>query len=140
MSKTEALLQAFETRTVDARNFTHRDHVAVAYELLKQRSFLEASARYGACLQEIATKAGAARKFNTTITLAFMGLIAERMNASDTDTFEVFISENADLLDRDPLSPWYTQARLDSDLARKIFLLPDKSRDAAAGSRHEGAV
>ena len=130
MSATEALLQAFETERLDARNFTHRDHVAVAYELLKRRTFLEASACYGTRLEAIATNAGAARIFNTTITLAFMALIAERMASCDADTFGGFISANPDLLERDPLAPWYTQERLDSDLARKIFLLPDKTHFA----------
>ena len=139
MNKTEALVRAFEARTVDAGSFTHRDHVAVAYALLKRRSFLEASACYGSCLQAIATRAGAARKFNTTITLAFLGLIAERMDGSDAGTFETFICENADLLDRNPLSPWYSPARLDSDLARRIFLLPDKPHAAAAAARRGGA-
>ncbi len=126
MSPTEALLQAFEKGTVDASRFSHRDHIAVAHELLKRHPFLEACARYAACLQDIATKADAARKFNTTITLAFMGLIAERMESCGADTFEVFISRNRDLLDRNPLDRWYTHERLGCDLARKIFLLPDK--------------
>lgn len=127
MSAAASLLEAFENGTLDARGFSHRDHVAVAFELLKRHAFLEASMRYGTCLQTIATKAGAARKFNTTITPAFLGLIAERMESSDTDTFESFIKDNPDLLGRASLDGWYTQDRIGSDLARKIFLLPDKS-------------
>ncbi|MEM9104706.1 MAG: hypothetical protein AAGC96_03540 [Pseudomonadota bacterium] len=127
MNTSESLMQGFEHETLDAAKFTHRDHVAVAYELLRRHSFLEASARYGSCLQTIATKAGAAQKFNTTVTLAFLGLIAERMENADTETFETFIADNRDLLDRSPLDRWYTQDRIGSDLAKRIFLLPDKS-------------
>ena len=72
-----------------------------------------------------ATAAGAAQKFNTTITLAFLSLIAERMQASAHDDFAGFIEENEDLLASDVLSRWYSKERLASDTARRVFLLPD---------------
>ena len=125
------LTQSFEARSLDASSFTHRDHVAVAYELLRKYDFIDATTRYARCLSEIAAKAGATRKYNTTITFAFMGLIAERMDAGRHDGFEDFIASNPDLLAKDPLASWYSPERLNNDLARKVFLLPDVTRNGA---------
>ncbi|MEX3011199.1 hypothetical protein [Hoeflea sp. TYP-13] len=125
MSRYGALAQSFEARNLDASTFKHRDHIAVAYELLKKYDFIDATVRYAESLNAIATKAGAARKYNTTITFAFMGLIAERIDAGPDGCFDEFIAANADLLEKNPLAKWYSPERLNNDLARKIFLLPD---------------
>ena len=105
--------------------FSHADHVGVAYEMLRNHDFLNASVKYAECISTIATKAGAARKFNTTITLAFLSLIAERMQTTPHDGFDEFISNNQDLVTGNPLDAWYSPERLQSDLARTVFLLPD---------------
>lgn len=120
-----ALLDGFERRDIDVAAFDHRAHVGVAYEMLRKYDFLEASTKYAACIDAIATAAGAAQKFNTTITLAFLSLIAERMQVSSHDDFAGFIEENEDLLASDVLSRWYSKERLASDMARRVFLLPD---------------
>ena len=73
------LVASFERGDIDASTFGHVDHLGVAYEMLLRHEFLQASTKYAACINAIATRAGAAGKFNTTITLAFLSLIAERM-------------------------------------------------------------
>ncbi|MBL4756639.1 MAG: hypothetical protein JKY32_03045 [Rhizobiales bacterium] len=73
----------------------------------------------------MATKAGAPKKFNLTITIAFMSLIAERMAACDHEGYEDFMSLNLDLMAKDLLEKQYTPTRLYSDLARSVFLMPD---------------
>ena len=125
---TKALARAFEDRSLDPAAFRHRDHVAVACQLLRQHDFLEASARYGAHLQAIASKAGVPQKFNTTVTLAFLSLIAERMATCQHEDFDDFAARNPDLLSKDLLLSWYPPERLSSDLARKVFLMPDVTR------------
>ena len=124
-AKTEALARAFEDRSLDPAAFRHREHVAVAYELLRKHDFLEASARYSAHLQAIASKAGVPQKFNTTITLAFLSLIAERMATCAHEDFDDFAAQNPDLLSKDLLLSWYPPERLASDLAREVFLMPE---------------
>jgi len=119
------LARSFEDCDIDAGAFGHMDHVGVAYEMLRTYDFLKASVRYSECINTIATRAGAARKFNTTITLAFLSLIAERMEATRHDTFDDFIEQNQDLLSSDLLAKWYSAERLRSDLARTVFLMPD---------------
>ncbi len=119
------LTRSFETCNIDASKFGHIDHLGVTYEMLRRYDFLNASVKYAECINTIATRAGASRKFNTTITLALLSVIAERMkNAPDKD-FDEFISQNQDLVSGNILEKWYTPERLQSDLARNVFLMPD---------------
>ncbi len=127
----ENLIQAFEARTLEPSAFHHKDHVIVAYALLSKSCFMDAATVYARSIDTMAIKAGAPEKFNLTITLAFMSMIAERMAGADYREFEDFISRNPDLLSRDILKTWYSPARMHSDLARAMFLMPD--RDGVAG-------
>ncbi|MHA1564156.1 MAG: hypothetical protein ACTSX7_02480 [Alphaproteobacteria bacterium] len=122
------LTKSFEARDLNAGTFRHLDHVGVAYEMLRKYDFLEAAVRYGRNINIIATKASASDKFNTTITFAFMSLIAERMATTDHANYDDFTARNQDLLSKDVLKLWYSPDRLRSDLARKIFLMPDNPR------------
>ncbi len=120
----ETLTDSFERCEVDASTFTHANHVGVAYEMLNRYDFLEAASRYARCINTIATAAGAADKFNLTVTLAFLSLIAERMHITEHAGFEEFLHKNPDLLERTILGRWYPSDRLSSDLARRVFLMP----------------
>ncbi len=121
------LLRAFETRTLEPSNFNHRCHLEVAFEMLRKYPFLEAVTRYSENIHAIATAAGASLKFNQTVTLAFMSVIAERMeNDNQTDfDFGAFLQENRDLLEPGVMNRWYSGSRLKSDSSRRIFLMPD---------------
>lgn len=124
-TKYSELTRSFEACDIDASAFGHVDHVGVAYEMLRSYDFLTACLKYAECINTIATKAGAARKFNTTITLAFLSLIAERLEVTRHNTYDEFISQNQDLVSGNILEKWYTPERLRSDLARTVFLMPD---------------
>jgi hypothetical protein len=121
------LTMQFEAHEVDASTFGHKEHVLVAYEMLHKYSFLDASTRYAKAINTIATKAGAPEKFNMTITLAFLSLIAERVHTTTHSSFEGFLQENNDLLSKNVLRKWYSDAQLHSDFARTHFLLPTKA-------------
>lgn len=121
----QTLTRAFEARELDNRQFGHRDHVAVAFDMLRTYDFIKAAARYSDSIKALAIQAGQPKKFNATITLAFLSLIAERMEAAGDLDYEDFIAGNPDLLSKDVLSRWYSPQRLRSDLARSVFLLPD---------------
>lgn len=119
------LLASFEAESIEPSTFGHRDHVVVAFDLLRRDDFVTAAAKYAACIRGMAEKAGAPEKFNATITLAFMSLIAERMHAGDYSDFASFEAANTDLASKDVLSRWYSKDRLTSPQARRQFLLPD---------------
>ncbi len=53
-----------------------------------------------------------------------MSLIAERMHTTTHGNYEDFIFENGDLLDKAVLKRWYSTTRLQSDVARRVFLMP----------------
>ena len=121
----EELAQSFEACNIDANDFSHADHIGVAYEMLRRYDFLDASVRYSNSIKIIATNAGAAKKFNTTITLAFLSLIAERIQTTAHDSYEEFLEKNPDLFEGNVLTKWYSADRMQSDLAREVFLMPD---------------
>ena len=119
------LARTFETCRIDAGSFSHADHVGVAYEMLRRYDFLDATVRYSKSIRTIAARAGEARKFNTTITLAFLSLIAERMETTAHGSYQEFLEQNPDLCDVDLLQQWYSTERMRSELARNVFLMPD---------------
>lgn len=119
------LRHRFETLNLPNGEFSHRDHIQVAFEMLETYAFHEACYRYAQTVSEMARRASAAGKFSVTITIAFMSLIAERMT-SCTRGFDAFLRENPDLLDPPILDGWYSPERLHSALGRRQFLLPDR--------------
>lgn len=123
---TAELLQAFLGKTLDNRSFSHRDHVRVAFELLREETFADAAATFCAALKEIARRAGRPDAFHMTISLAFLSLIAERCATRGYADFAQFERENPDLLLKSAIERWYAPARLRSDIARETFILPEQ--------------
>ncbi len=128
------LLQDFESGDLAPDGFSHEDHVAVAWQMLRGDDFLEAARRYTAGLRALTEKAGVPEKFNMTVTLAFLSVIAERMAGRNEETFEAFLANNRDLVSGNPLNAWYTKERLASASARTGFLMPDQWNFPAAAS------
>jgi len=125
-----ALTDAFEAREIDNTMFRHEQHVRVAYHMLRRYDFTDAATRYAQGIRELAAAAGAPEKFNVTITFAFMSLIAERMADTAATDYDAFLKNNPDLLSKECLSSFYSKARLASDTARVMFLLPDIGKAA----------
>lgn len=119
-----SLLARFESNKIDPKEFGHRQHIQVAYEMLDKHGFLSTCLRYSAGINKITVNAGALEKFNMTITLAYLSLIAERAVKDNVPDFENFLANNEDLLDKKILDDWYTPERLHSELARRLFILP----------------
>lgn len=111
--------------SLDPEIFSHRDHVGITFEAVARHEFFEAAHILATGLRNLATRAGVPEKFNATITLAFMSLIAERMHGRAYETADAFIEGNPDLLEKSVLKPWYSTARLQTDLSRAVPLLPE---------------
>ncbi len=122
--QTAQLLDDFTNDRIEPESFGHVQHVETAYALLQHKSFLEAATLYVSGLEKLAATAGAPKKFNMTITLAYLGLIAERISAAPNTNWTKFIAGNKDLLDKKFLLRWYAPDRLWSDEARKSFIMP----------------
>lgn len=115
----------FEAYRVNPATFCHEHHVGVAYEMLNRYDFLSAASKYSDIINTIATAAGAGDKFNTTITVAFLSIIAERLSANNYSCANTFMASNQDLIQENPLTKLYSQKRLMSVESRMTFLLPD---------------
>lgn len=122
--QTAQLMDDFQNDRISPENFSHVQHVEIAYALLRHKSFLEAVTLYANGLRKLALAGGAPKKFNMTITLAYLSLIAERIEADQRKNWDQFIADNSDLLDKELLLRWYDPKRLWSDSARKSFLMP----------------
>lgn len=125
---TRLSLERFRRADFDASSFTHREHVRLAFELLKASAFPTALVQYSATVSELAARAGAPEKFNLTITGAFLSLIAEASARSGLDEFDAFASRHPELFERDALRRHYSSNRLADPLGRSILLLPDPAR------------
>jgi hypothetical protein len=130
----DELVTAFENLSLDAESFAHRDHIRLAWIYLDRYPAHEALPRFANGLRKFATHLGAADKYHETITWAYFALINERMarGGDQPETrhlgWEEFSAANADLFEwpGGALARYYTPSTLDSDLARRVFLLPDR--------------
>ncbi len=120
-----SLLQSFENETLQAEHFGHKQHIIVAHMMLQKYDGITAIYRFAQGIKSLTKKAGADDKFNATITVAMMSIIAERMNKIKDQHVDDFLAENHDLYESNPLKNHFTTERLNSNLARETFLLPD---------------
>ena len=129
MSEVDAArkLDALTDGSLAPEDFSHVDHVMVAFEALRRQDFADAHAQVADGICNLATRAGVPEKFHATITFAYMSAIAERMATAPCADAAKFVAANEDLLDRDFLAARYTPERLASPLARTTPLLPDRA-------------
>jgi len=130
---TDPLILAFESCALPGEAFHHADHVHVAWLYQERWPMLEALCRFDAALRRFATHHGAPERYHATITLAYYFLIAERRaRHPELATWEAFAAVHADLLrwKGGVLERCYRPATLASDLARRVFLLPDAAHVA----------
>lgn len=126
----DTLLHQFEERTLPASAFHHREHVRVAWLYLRKEPPLVALDRFAEGLQRFAAAQGATGLYHETITWAFLLLIRERMERDGPGaTWEDFAARNPDLLTWKPsiLDRYYQPETLSSELARRVFVMPDRA-------------
>jgi hypothetical protein len=126
----DKLLRQFEDCSVPLERFRHRVHIQIAFLYLRKYPVLEVLGRFPAALTRYAEAHGKAGLYHETITWAYILLIHERMQrAGQPLTWEEFAATSEDLLTWSGtiLKQYYRDETLSSDLARKIFLLPDKA-------------
>jgi hypothetical protein len=124
-------LERFVRGEVDPATFPHREHVRMAFELLRRHDFAEVVLHYSRALRAMTARIGKPQVFNQTVTIAFLGLIAERMGADCAGDFASFEHGNPEVFDKSVLRRWYPPERLASELARRAFLLPEPLGPAA---------
>ena len=124
----EELIRRFEADTLADDSFHHADHVRLAFAYLSQYPVLQALEKFAAALQRYAAARDKSQLYHETITHAYFFLIRERMARTETDDWEDFARLNPDLLlwKGGILSRYYNDETLKSELARRVFLFPDK--------------
>jgi hypothetical protein len=124
----EELILRFESDAVPEASFHHADHVRLAFAYLCEHPVLQALEKFSSALKRFATARGKTQLYNETITCAYFFLIHQRMAGFKAEAWEEFARRNPDLLTwKDGiLSRYYREATLKSDLARTVFVLPDK--------------
>ncbi len=122
-------LVAAEECTIPCSEFRHADHVRLAWIYLHEHALLDAIGRFTVALRRFAIHCGAAGKYHETITWAYLLIIHERMQHDECgNDWERFRAANPDLFAWNPsiLERYYAPQTLGSDLARRIFVLPDR--------------
>lgn len=122
-------MEQFEKCSLPKNSFHHADHVKMAFLYLHKYPPLDALARFSSALARSAAAQGKPSLYNETITWAFLLLIRERIaRASSPQTWAEFSVCNLDLLcwDDNVLKKYYCPETLTSELAKRVFLFPDK--------------
>ena len=124
----EELIRRFEDDALPEDSFHHADHVRLAFAYLCQYPALRALEKFSTALKRFATARGKAQLYNETVTCAYLFLIHERMARCEGADWEEFARRNPELLvwKNGLLDRYYREATLKSDIARRVFVLPDR--------------
>ncbi|HSQ56314.1 MAG TPA: hypothetical protein VLM40_11295 [Gemmata sp.] len=121
----EEFLTAFEAAAINRADWTHEAHVRMAWLYLSRGPSVEALDRIRIGIKKLNARIGSADGYHETITVAFVRLIASRMEPGESH--DAFRERNPLLFDRKlaALLHYYSKDRLDSAAARKHFIEPD---------------
>lgn len=100
----------------------------MAWNYLQEYPLATAIDRYASALKDFATHHGVPEKYHETITWAYMLIINERLENQPGQSWEEFNDSNPDLLSwpGGALQRYYTPDLLESEEARRTFLMPDR--------------
>ena len=123
----EEFMRQFQAGTLAI--FHHQEHVKMGWLYLQRAPVLEAMAKFTADLKYFATTKGQPNLYHETITWAYLLLIHERMQRQAARNWDAFATQNPDLLlwETSVLKTYYRAETLQSELARRVFVFPDKS-------------
>ncbi len=126
---TDPTVRAFETASIDPAAFGHREHLYVAWCYLRALPLEEALARYVHHLRNLVAALGVPHKFHATMTWGYVVLLHAAMDRSPGASFEQLIADNPALANHKSgaLDAYYDRAQLDSEEARRCFVLPRRA-------------
>jgi hypothetical protein len=121
------LIECFEADALPGA-FHHADHIRLAFAYLSEYPVLEAIERFTGALKRFAALGGKVELYNETVTHAYFFLIRERIARTGNVGWEEFAEKNPDLFvwKGGILSRYYHETTLQSELARTVFLFPDR--------------
>jgi hypothetical protein len=121
------LIRRFESDALPGE-FHHADHIRLAFAYLSEYPVMAAIERFTRALKGFAAARGKEDLYNETITHAYFFLIRDRMARAGDVGWDRFARQNPDLFvwKSGILSRYYHEATLQSELARTVFLFPDR--------------
>ncbi|CAN5496249.1 hypothetical protein BH09ACT4_BH09ACT4_08020 [soil metagenome] len=118
----DQLLARFAANTL--RAFPHEEHLHVVFVKSARSSVDETLVFVRDGIRAMAAGIGAPQKYHETRTVAWLRLIVAA-RAGFTGDFTEFLTQHPELVRRDLLSDYYSDALLASDEARATFVAPD---------------
>lgn len=118
----------FESGSLPAASFGHRQHVRMGWLFVRSDGMPEALSTFPNALRRFAESHGATTLYHATITWAFLLLIHERQQRAPATTWQAFAEANPDLQTWKPsvLDRFYRADTLQSALAKGTFVMPDR--------------
>lgn len=122
----EDFVQAFLTGSLPPTQFHHRDHLRLAWALVRLTGVDEAMKRITSGIRYFATTHGHAAKYHETMTQFWVRIVGHAVAARpDIITFESFLAAFPLLLEKDlPYRHWRRETMLSPD-ARARWVEPD---------------
>jgi len=118
-------IRALESCTLSEQEFNHAGHVRAAYLYLQPGDFAEGLMRLRRAIRNYAGSLGKPDRYHETITVAYLALIQQLLcERGDGGGWTGFARGAPELFEPDLLLKFYSKAQLDSELARRIFVLP----------------
>ncbi|KAL0074660.1 flavin reductase like domain-containing protein [Phycomyces blakesleeanus] len=123
----QVFMKAFEDSTLDTSQWTHRAHVRMAWNHLRELGIRDASTVIKRTIRTHFEKNPNKLKYHDTISSFYIHLVdlAIRQDDHDNDDFFGFIERFPVLVDRTIIQQYYSSSLLASDKAREQFVPPD---------------
>jgi len=124
----QEFVAAFESGNLPPATFHHRDHLRLAWIYFHKEPPEAAISRFVSEIRSFVKRAGAEDKYHETITWAYLLQINERLERGGRGApWPEFRAKNPDLFNWKPsiLESYYRPETLASEMARRVFILPD---------------
>ena len=132
----QQFISALESGTLPESQFGHAAHVRAAYLYLQQADFAGALERICRTIRHFAATRGRPDRYHETITVAYTALIQQHIcERGNSGGWEAFALENPELFEPGLLEQFYPRGQLQSDMARRVFLLPRSAPEHGHGAR-----
>ena len=129
----EEFLAALERCELPPEGFTHAAHVRAGYLYLRANGFGFALERIRRSVRQYARHCGQPERYHETVTVAYLALIGQHLCLrGDGGGWSGFARDNPELFQSGLLLHFYSELELNSDLARRVFLLPRADRPRKA--------
>ncbi|VXB08172.1 conserved hypothetical protein [Flavobacterium sp. 9AF] len=122
-----AFEQRFKAGTFPPELFTHEAHLRLAWIHIQHYGVAQAEQNIVSQLKHFVTLVGAEDKFNMTLTVAAVKVVAHFISKENYSHFKDFIAAYPRLLThfKEMIAQHYNQDIYHSEQAKKVFLTPD---------------